>query len=171
MSMHHCFDSGTVIADLRATDKFDALRELIRDTPVFTEIEGRDVFEQAVMARERLHTTAFGHGVAVAHGRAPGVKRVLMALGVSRNGIPFDAPDGEPVRLLFVIASPQQVSLDYLQALSTLVRCVRHQGVRDDLLAARDAAGLEDAIHSAFSAQLEPAAASAAGRQPCGAAG
>jgi len=169
MSMHHVFDRGSVIAHLHSTDKFDALRELIRDTPVFAELGNRDELERAVIARERLHTTGFGHGVAVAHGRATGVTRVLIALGVSRTGIPFDAPDGEPVRLLFVIASPQQVSLDYLQALSTLVRCVRHQSVRDDLLAAPDAVGLEAAIRGAFGACIEPSAP--AGRQPCGAAG
>ena len=80
-----------------------------------------------MIARERLQSTGFGHGVAVAHGRAAGVERVLIALGLSRAGIPYDSPDGEPVRLLFVIASPLQVSLDYLQALSTLVRCLRRR--------------------------------------------
>jgi nitrogen PTS system EIIA component len=171
MSMHHCFDHGTVVSDLRSTDKFDALGELIRTAPVFDEIADRRLFEQAVIARERLHTTGFGHGVAVAHGRVAGVQRVLIALGVSRAGIPFGSPDGEPVRLLFVIASPHQVSLDYLQALSTLVRCVRREDVRDALLAAKDAPGIEAAIRSAFAAQLEPSAAPATGRQPCGTAG
>jgi mannitol/fructose-specific phosphotransferase system IIA component (Ntr-type) len=170
MSMHHCFDRGTVIPDLRSTDKFDALRELIQNTPVFNEITDKGVFENAVIARERLCTTGFGHGVAVAHGRAPGVKRVLIALGVSRQGLAFDAPDGEPVRLLFVIASPVHVSLEYLQVLSTLVRCLRHQTVRDALLVAEDAAGLEATIRKAFSAGLEPVATPSVGRQPCGAA-
>jgi len=170
MSMHHCFDRGTVNPDLHSTDKFDAIRELIRHTPVFDEITDKGVFEEAVIARERLQSTGFGHGVAVAHGRADGVDRVLIALGVSRQGIAFDAPDGEPVRLLFVIASPVQVSLEYLQALSTLVRCVRHQKVRDALLAADTATGLETTIRDAFSAGLEPSTPPPVGRQPCGAA-
>ena len=169
MSMHHCFDPGTVMPDLHSTDKFDALRELIRNTPVFKEIADKDVFEAAVIEREKLHTTGFGHGVAVAHGRAPGVKRVLIALGVSRVGIPFDAPDGEPVKLLFVIASPAPVSLEYLQALSTLVRCLRDQKLRDALLATQESAGLEAIVREAFSAGLLPATLPSVGRQPCSA--
>ena len=168
MSMYHCFDRGTVIPHLHSTDKFSALSELIRNASVFEQIADRDLFEQAVITRERLHTTGFGHGVAVAHGRVAGVQRVLMALGVSRAGIPFDSPDGEAVRLLFVIASPQQVSLDYLQALSTLVRCVRRQDVREALLASVGEADLQRAIRDAFRAHIEPAAAPGAGRQPCG---
>jgi nitrogen PTS system EIIA component len=167
MSMKHCFDRGTAIPNLTSTDKFSALSELIRRAPVFEEITERDVFEEAVIARERICTTGFGHGVAVAHGRASGVRRVLIALGVSRDGIPFDAPDGAPVHLLFVIASPVHVSLDYLQALSTLVRCVRHESLRSALRAATDAASLEAIIREAFTAGLQPAADPSVGAPAC----
>jgi nitrogen PTS system EIIA component len=169
MSIHHCFDRGSVVASLKNTDKFEAIREIIRRAPVFKEIAGQDSFEEAVMTRERLQSTGFGHGVAVAHGRATGVARVLIAMGISRAGIPYDAPDGEPVRLLFVIASPVHTTLDYLQALSTLVRCVRHRDVRESLLDCCKASELETRIRTVFTAQIDGCTDSAG--QPCGAAG
>lgn len=155
MSIHHCFDPGTVIADITGPDKYDAIREIIRRAPVFLEIRDRDAFEEAVIARERLQSTGLGHGVAVAHGRTQGADRILIALGLSRSGIPFDAPDGEPVQLLFVIASPPGTSLDYLQALSTLVRCVRHRSLRDSLFAAGSVPVVESLIRDAFAGMAE----------------
>ena len=108
-----------------------------------------------MIARERQQTTGFGHGVAVAHGRVPGVPRVLIALGISRTGIVYDSPDGAPVRLLFVIASPPSLSLDYLQALSTLVRCIREEDARESLIGAASAREIEERLRAAFSAGLE----------------
>ena len=165
MSIQHCFERGTVIADLHGSDKYEALRQLIHQAPVFREIGSLHSFEKAVIERETLQSTGLGHGVAVAHGRAPGVKRVLIALGVSHSGIAYESPDGLPVRLLFVIASPPHVSLDYLQALSTLVRCLRHSQVRADLLAGDDPADIESRLREAFAAGLVPADP-LAGRKP-----
>ncbi len=170
MSIHHCFERGTVVADLHGTDKYEALRQVIHQAPVFKEISSIDSFEKAVIEREKLQSTGLGHEVAVAHGRAAGVKRVLIALGVSREGIAYESPDGQPVRLLFVIASPPQVSLDYLQALSTLVRCLRHSQVRNDLLTGNDPADIEARLRAAFAAGLSPVYP-LAGREPCSATG
>ncbi len=150
MSILHCFQTGSVVPDLASPDKYEAIRELIRRAPVFQEITDRAAFEESVIARERLQSTGLGHGVAVAHGRTAGAGRVVIALGLSRQGIPFDSPDGEPVQLLFVIASPVSLSLDYLQALSTLVRCVRSRSLRDSLFTPGDVASIESRIRDAF---------------------
>jgi nitrogen PTS system EIIA component len=171
MSILHCFDQGTVVGDLQSVDKFDALREVIMRAPVFKEIGNLDALQNAVISRERLQSTGFGHGVAVAHGRAADVERVLIAMGLSRTGIPFESPDGEPVRLLFVIASPLMVSLDYLHALSTLVRCLRHQPLRERLLAARDAVEIQRRLRQAFMIGAERCDDPLSDPQTCGAAG
>jgi len=155
--MHHdcCFEAGSVVFDLRSTDKFEALREVIRRAPVFRRLEAPRELEEAVIARERQQCTGFGHGIAVAHGRLAGATRVLIALGISRQGIPYDAPDGEPVRLLAVIASPPHLSLEYLQALSTLVRCLRGKDDRDALIEGASPYEVEAKIRAAFHAGLE----------------
>jgi PTS system nitrogen regulatory IIA component len=165
MGVHHCFENGAVVFDLGATEKFAALRELVRRASVFQEIPDLPAFEEAVICRERLQSTGFGHGVAVAHGRIRELPRVLIGLGLSRHGIPFDSPDGKPVHLLFIVASPQHTSIDYLQALSTLVRVVRDCALRDSLLSAGDEAEIEKTIRGAFIhslAHLEGTACSSA---------
>ncbi len=169
MIMHRCFEEGTVVADLGSSDKYDAIRELVRRAPVFRQIADRDAFERSVVERERLQTTAFGHGVAVAHGRIEGLARVLIGLGIARDGISFDSPDGQPVRLLFVIASPPQMSLEYLHALSTLVRVVRDGAIREALLAAHAAREVEERIREAFSRCLDLRARAAAAPAASGA--
>ena len=168
MSLNHCFEPGSVVLSLSSTSKFDALRELIRRAAVFGELTDRSGFEAAVIEREKSQSTGFGHGVAVAHGRVSDARRVLVALGLSRTGVPFQSHDGEPVHLLFVIASPPDLSLDYVQALSTLVRCLREPSVRASLLEARDEASLQAAIRRVFAAEL--GRCTAPGPQPCAAA-
>ncbi len=154
MGVHHCFEGGTVVFRLESTDKYAALGELIRKAPVFREVRDLPSFEESVFSREKMQSTGLGHGVAVAHGRIDGVKRVIIALGLSHQGIPFDAPDGEPVRLLFLIASPMHTTIDYLQALSTLVRVLRDCSMRETLLSCADAELIEKTIRSAFSLSL-----------------
>jgi len=155
MQTHHCFEPGSVVPDLRSTDKFDALRELIHRAPVFSRRSTPADIERSVIARERQQSTGFGHGIAVAHGRVRGLARVLIALGVSRSGISYDSPDGEPVKLLAVIASPPNLSLGYLQALSTLVRCLREPDDRAALIQGTSAEEIEARIRSAFLAEME----------------
>jgi mannitol/fructose-specific phosphotransferase system IIA component (Ntr-type) len=150
MGISHCFQSGTVVPDLVSTDKESALRELVRRAPVFRELPDLECLADAVVRRERQLTTGFGHGVAVAHGRVSQAGRVLIGLGLSREGIPFDAPDDAPVHLLFVIASPPEMSLDYLQALSCLVRALREREVREALLASVETPEIERRIREAF---------------------
>jgi nitrogen PTS system EIIA component len=154
MRTETCFPEGSVIAELHSVDKYEALRELINRAPVFQCLASREALVEAVVERERLQSTGLGHGVAVAHGRVQGVQRILIGLGVHREGLAYDSPDGEPVRLLFVIASPLAVSLDYLQALSALVRCLRDSEVRSCLLDAASASEIEGRLREAFTAAL-----------------
>jgi nitrogen PTS system EIIA component len=164
MRKERCFPPGSVITDLHTTDKYDALRELIRRAPVFGELPSRDALARAVVARERLQSTGLGHGVAVAHGRVSGAKDVLVALGIHPAGLEYGSPDGAPVTLLFVIASPRALSIDYLKTLSTLVRCLRNEGLRDSLLEAAATAEIETRLRAAF--QGAAIAAATAGRRP-----
>ena len=150
MGISHCFHTGTVVPDLASADKESAIRELIRRAPVFRELADIDRFADAVLQRERQLTTGFGHGVAVAHGRVAEARRVLIALGVSRQGIPFDSADGSPVHLLFVIASRPEMNFDYLHALSCLVRALRVSEVREALLASVETPEVERRIREAF---------------------
>ncbi|MCX7786764.1 MAG: PTS sugar transporter subunit IIA [Spirochaetes bacterium] len=129
------FTPGTVVIELRSTEKFEAIRELIREAKVFQDLPDRDAFEQAVIEREKLQSTGLGHGVAFAHGRIPEIKTLKVALGISRKGIDFDSIDGKPVHLLFVFATNPSMHIDYLACLASLAKMVKKEGFREQILA------------------------------------
>lgn len=146
------FDSGSVVWELESTDKFGAIREVVRRSPAFRKIGPLDLnaFTESVIEREEIQSTGFGHGVAVAHGRTPEVERSKIALGVSRCGISYDSVDGEPVHLLFIVANHPAKQMDYLQILSKLVLLLRDSRFREELLSCMSPEELEDKMSSAF---------------------
>ena len=150
------FDPGSVIWELKSTEKFDAIREIISRARTFTEHPGLDsgAFAEKVVERERLQSTGFGHGVAVAHGRTDQVSSPRIALGVSRAGIDFDAVDGEPVHLIFIVANHPDQEVDYLQILSCLVSMVRDKLFRTALLRCQHLADLQQLLCQSFHQRL-----------------
>lgn len=130
------FDPGSVIWDLKSTNKYDAIQEIIYSAPIFTEHTSLKLtdFHNKVVTREKLQSTGFGHGVAVAHGRTDQVDSPTIALGVSKTGIDYEAYDGLPVHLLFIVANHPDHQVDYLQILSTLVGMVRNELFRREIL-------------------------------------
>lgn len=151
------FAPGSVVWDLHSTDKFDAIRETIFRTTIFDRIPGLDVdlLSDAVVAREREQSTGFGHGIAIAHGRRPEVPTSEIALGVSRQGIDFQAFDGMPVHLLFVVASHPERQIDYLRILSSLATMARNELFRRELLACLCQEEAQQKVCSAFSGVLQ----------------
>ena len=132
------FKPGSVVWDLQSTNKYDAIRETIYRTNVFSRIAGLDLdtFARAVVDREKEQSTGFGHGIAISHGRDPAVPSSNVALGVSRCGVPFDSCDGQPVHLLFVVANHPDKHVDYLRILSSLATVVRNEMFRREILTA-----------------------------------
>lgn len=126
----------SVIWGLSSLDKLSAIREVIYRAPAFARVPGLNLDElcASVIQREMLQTTGFGHGVAVAHGRSDRVGRCVVALGVARDGIEFHAADGNPVHMLFVVASNPDRQIDYLRILASLVSVVRDDRFRGQLL-------------------------------------
>lgn len=145
-----CFSHGTVICNLTSHERFQAIHELIYKVPVFRDMDHIDYLEKAVLHRERIQSTGLGRGVAVAHGKAPSVERIVIALGISRVGIDFESSDGMPVHFLFVIANPPGMQPEYLLALSILVRIIRDDQLRGELLKTSDPCEVESRLNRAF---------------------
>ena len=105
----------------------------------------------SLMAREKLGSTGLGQGIAIPHGRIRGLREALGAFVRLRSPIPFDAPDGKPVALIFVLLVPEQATEQHLQLLSELAQMFSETRFREDLAVATDAA----ALHAVF-ARWEP---------------
>lgn len=150
------FQPGSVVWDLQSVDKYDAIGETIRRTTTFRTIPLLDIaeFTNAVIAREREQSTGFGRGIAIAHGRTDTVPTSEVALGVSRRGIEYESFDGQPVHLLFVVASHPERQIDYLRILSSLATMARSEMFRQDLLACLCQEEVERKVSSAFNGVL-----------------
>lgn len=103
------------------------------------------VFE-SLFARERLGSTGLGQGVAIPHGRIKGLKEALGAFVKLSEPVPFEAPDGKPVSLVFALLVPEQATDRHLQILSELAQMFSDRELRDAMLATADAAALHKLI-------------------------
>ena len=109
----------------------------------------------SLFAREKLGSTGLGQGIAIPHGRIKGMKEAVGAMIRMREPIPFDAPDGQPVSLIFVLLVPERATDLHLQILSELAQMFSDNAFRDQLLTAASA----DAVHRLI-AEWQPHAAS-----------
>ncbi len=101
---------------------------------------GRSQVFDSLFAREKLGSTALGQGVAIPHGRIKGMKDAVGALVRMNQPIPFDAPDGAPVNLIFVLLVPERATDLHLQILSELAQMFSDGAFRDKLVNAPTAA-------------------------------
>jgi PTS system nitrogen regulatory IIA component len=95
-----------------------------------------------LLTREKLGSTGLGQGVAIPHGRVKGLKKALGAFIRPLQPIDFDAPDGQPVQLIFVLLAPEQATEESLRVLAALAACFAERDFREKLLAAPDAASV-----------------------------
>jgi len=103
---------------------------------------GRATVFESLFARERLGSTGLGQGVAIPHGRIKGLKDTLAAVIRLTEPIAFDAPDGQPVKLLAILLVPEQASQAHLDLLSELAQMLSDKAFRDQLMGAPDAGAL-----------------------------
>jgi PTS system nitrogen regulatory IIA component len=93
----------------------------------------------ALEERERLNSTALGDGVAIPHGKLPGVRQVLAAFGRSPGGVDFSSLDDKPTHLFFLLVAPEDSAGAHLKALARISRLLKAADFRARLMAAADA--------------------------------
>ena len=116
--------------ELKATTKEGVIREMVeglRTAGYFKGGEPEDIIK-AVLKRELLGSTGIGRGVAIPHTKHPSVDRLVGTIALSKNGVPFDALDGEPVHVFVMLISPQDRPGDHLRALENVSRSLRDDG-------------------------------------------
>ena len=90
----------------------------------------------SLFAREKLGSTGLGQGIAIPHGRIKGLRDAVGAMIRMREPIPFDSPDGLPVKLIFVLLVPERATDMHLRILSELAQMFSDKQFRDQLLGA-----------------------------------
>ena len=138
MQLHDFLTPRRIKVPIVGLDKGSVIRELVGLVVENGAGEFDDVL-RAVQERESVLSTGIGCGVAIPHGKTGRVGEIKLAAGASPQPVAFDALDGEPVRLFFLLIGPETSAGDHVKALSRISRLVRRQPVRERLLAARDA--------------------------------
>ena len=127
---------------LRASSKRDVLDEMAGVlTTVYPEID-RQRLSHILEEREKLGSTAIGGGIAIPHGKLPGLDHVLAVFGRSPAGVDFESVDGAPTKLFFLLVAPEDSSGMHLKALARISRLLKEGSVRERLLRCSDRAGL-----------------------------
>ncbi len=143
-----------VLQRVVATSRKNAILALVEALAPTAGLEARAVFD-AVLMRERLSGTGVGEGVAIPHARVEGLARPVGAFARLETPLDFDAIDGRPADLVFLLLAPHDRGADHLKALARVSRYLRRAEIRDRLRAARG----RDELYAVFTQALESDAA------------
>jgi Kef-type K+ transport system membrane component KefB/mannitol/fructose-specific phosphotransferase system IIA component (Ntr-type) len=151
-SLAAALDGRLCRVDLEAADAADAIR-MLSALAAERAVLSPDWVTEEVLRREATMSTGIGRGVAVPHARMINLEEPLAVAGLFRSGLDFDAPDGEPVHLVFLILTPRSDAGAQVQILASIARLLRDPQVRQEALSARTPTALlaalriADAIH------------------------
>jgi len=130
-----------VLPSLKTKSKKQLLQELSARAARIAGLPERDIFD-VLWQREQLGSTGLGQGVAIPHGKLGGLKQIVGLFALLAEPIEFDAVDGEPVDIVFLLLAPEGAGADHLKALARISRLLRERGAVDKLRASKDAAAL-----------------------------
>jgi nitrogen PTS system EIIA component len=129
-----------VTGDLKAANKKELIEEMVAlmvEAGAFEKKHKAKIID-VLMARESLGSTAIGQGIAIPHGKTDCVDKLVAGLGVSKKGLDFDALDGEPAYIFFILAAPIDSAGPHLKALARVSRLLKDKYFRESLKAAKD---------------------------------
>ena len=139
----------STIVDLKGESKEDIIAELVNSLPVGDAITDRDQVLQAVLDREKIMSTGIGDGIAIPHGKSAAVTELVAAMGTQRRGVDFDALDGEPAFVFFLLVSPANVSGPHIKALARISRLLKNDEFKKKLIEANSAEEIIATIEAA----------------------
>ena len=137
-----------VVPSLRVNNKKQALQELAARAATICGRSEREV-QEVLMQRERLGSTGIGSGIAIPHGKLARLERLFGVFARLERPIDFEALDGQPVDLVFLLLAPEAAGADHLKALARIARLLRDTTIAQKLRESRDAEALYAVLTSA----------------------
>lgn len=129
MTYTNLFKEKNIVEDLQAQEKRAVMEEML-DVAIARGLcpkSKRKVVLEGLLERERLGSTGLGHGVAVPHVKVDGLQQQVTLLARSKQGVDFNAVDGEPVNIFFLLVSSKKDADEHLSVLQWISRLARHQ--------------------------------------------
>ncbi len=144
----------TVSTALKSTTKDAVIGELLDLLVAAGKITDRSAALKAVMDRERKMSTGLQNGIAIPHGKTDSVEALVAAMGIKRDGIPFDSLDGSPARILLLTLCPTTRTGPHIQFLAEVSRTLHDPAVRAKVIEAQSA---EEAVELICNGSAAPA--------------
>ena len=154
MDLNALLGPGNVVPTLKAANKKQVLQEMATRAARVTNLDERQIFD-VVLERERLGTTGIGGGIAIPHGKIPGLDRLYGFFARIEMPVDFEAVDNEPVDLVFMLLAPDSAGADHLKALAKVSRVLRDRAMCEKLRGSRNA----DALYALLTESATPHAA------------
>lgn len=133
MNIVSLLDTDNVMPDLEARDKDEALNKLIDLLEPKVGEEELERMREAVLEREQIMSTGVGKGLAIPHGKAPGISDNFAAFAILKDPIEYDAVDDQPVNLIFLLVGPQSSNSFHIKMLSRISRLMNNNDFRERL--------------------------------------
>jgi len=147
---------AAITTRVRATTKREAIAELVALLEDGHGINSQGEILDRVMRREAMMSTGIGNGVAIPHGKARSVDRMLAACAIAPSGIEFESVDGEPARLFILLVSPENIGAVHVRVLANISRLLKEESVRQEILESSSANELLGTLRTAEARYLTP---------------
>lgn len=138
MKIVDVLDRASILMDLKSRDKVSILKELAVPAAHITGIDP-DALVRVLMERERLGSTGIGGGIGIPHGKLKNIEQSVLGFGLSRSGVDFDAIDGRPTHLFFLLITPDHATDLHLKLLARISRLLKKEPLKQMLMQARHA--------------------------------
>lgn len=146
MDLSDLIEVSAVMPALNANSKKQLLQLLSEKAASVTGLPEREVFD-TILQRERLGSTGVGNGIAIPHGKLPGISNITGIFARLESPVDFESLDDQPVDLVFLLLAPEGAGADHLKALSRIARVLRDPDIVSKIRGTKDAA----AIHTFLS--------------------
>jgi nitrogen PTS system EIIA component len=124
---------------LESSSKEEALGSLVKGALAIKQLPDGKAFHTAILDREKIVSTGIGMGVAIPHAKLATLREFFIVIGILQKGVDWNALDGAPVRLIFLIGGPDDKQNEYLKILSSLTMALRDENLRKEMLSATTA--------------------------------
>lgn len=141
MDLSDLIAADAVIPALKANSKKQILQMVSEKAAEITGLPEREIFD-TLLQRERLGSTGVGNGIAIPHGKLPGIKNITGVFARLDAPVDFEALDDQPVDLVFLLLAPEGAGADHLKALSRIARLLRNHDTVSKIRGTDDAAAI-----------------------------
>jgi len=146
MNISDLLNEQLIMPNLTGTTKQHVMEEVVEHLATVQNGINAGELLKALLEREKLGSTGIGNGIAIPHGKLAGLSDIILVFARSTGGVPFEAIDGKPIHLIFLLVAPANSTGGHLKALARLSRLLKNDSFRRTLLTASTAQDILRAI-------------------------